>query len=89
MQQTSYSRSKLGGEDNAFGYCQNNNDDSDIDGNSGDDNIYVDNLVWEYIDNTLFIPYISDHYCGPCGFKEDVEKLFQTVLECIMINSGM
>ena len=45
MQQTSYSRSKLGGEDNAFGYCQNNNDDSDIDGNSGDDNIYVDNLV--------------------------------------------
>ena len=73
-----YSSSDYGGklyeEDNAFGYCQNNNDDSDEDKdwNSGNDTIFVDNLVWEDIDDDIFILDISDHYCGPPGFKEGV-----------------
>ena len=72
-------------EDNSFGDFQNNNDDSDKDedGNAGDDTIYVYKLVWEDIENNLFIPYISDHYCGPHCFEEGVEKFFLTVLECI------
>ena len=59
-------------EDNAFGDCQNNNDNSDKykEINARDDNIFVDNLVWEDIDNNLVIPDISDHYCGPHGCKE-------------------
>ena len=78
-------------EENSFGYCQNNNNDSDKykDGNYGDDTIFVDNLMWEDIDNNLVIPDIPDHYCGSHGFKEGVENLFQTVIECIVITSGM
>ena len=78
-------------EENSFGYFQNNNDDSDKykDGNSGDDTIFVDNLVWEDIEDGLVIPYILDHYCGPHGLKEDFQKIFQTVLKFIMISSGM
>ena len=69
-----YSRSKLGRKDNSFGDFQNNNDDRDKDKdvNAGYDTIYVDNLVGEYIDNNLVIQDISDHYCGPPGFKEGV-----------------
>ena len=61
-------------EDNSFVDFQNNNDDSDKykDGNAGDDTIFVDNLVWEDIENDLAIPDIPDHYCGPHGFKEGV-----------------
>ena len=64
---SSYNISKLDEEDNAFVYFQNNNDDSEKykDGNNVDDNIFVDNLVWEDIDNDIVIPDISDHYCGP------------------------
>ena len=58
-------------------------------GNYSDDNIYVDNLVWEDIDNNIVIKDISYHYCGPHGFKEGAEKLFQNVLEWIMLTSGM
>ena len=78
-------------EDNAFGDFQNNNDDSDEDedGNSSDYTIFVDNLVWGGIDNDLVISDISDHYCGTNCFKEGVEKIFQTVLKCIMITSGV
>ena len=78
-------------EDNGFVDCHNNNDDSYKykDGNAGDDTIYVDNLVQEDIDNTIVIQDILDHHYGPHGFKEGVEKLFQTVPECIMITSGM
>ena len=78
-----YNRSKLDREDNAFVDFQNNNHDSDKykDGNSGDDTIFVDNLVWEDIANYIVIPDISDHYCGPHGFKEGAEKLLKTVLE--------
>ena len=88
---SSYDRIKLDEEDNDFVDCQNNNDDSDKykDGNAGDDTIYVDNLMWEDIDNALIIQDISDHYCGPHGFKEGVEKLFQTVLECIILDSDI
>ena len=88
---SSYDRSKLDREDNAFGDFQNNNYDSDKykDGNAGDDTIFVDNLVWEDIKNDHVIPDISDNYYGPPGFKEGVEKLFQTVLECIIFTSGM
>ena len=61
-------------EDNSFVDFQNNNDDSDKYkyGNAGDDTIFVDNLVWEDIENDLAIPDIPDHYCGPNGFKEGV-----------------
>ena len=61
-------------EDNAFGYFQNNNNDSDRyeDGNSGNDIIIVENLVWENIDDDIVIPDIPDHYCGPRGLKESV-----------------
>ena len=78
-------------EDNALGYFQNNNDYSDKykDVNAGDDNIYVDNLVCEDIYNSLVIQDISDHYCGPHGFKEVVDKLFQNFIECIMLASGI
>ena len=81
--------SKLYEEYNAFGDFQNNNDDSDEDedGNSGHDNIFVGNLVWEDIDNDLVMLYIPEHYCGTHGLKEVVEKLFQTVLECIMLTN--
>ena len=84
-------RSKLDEEENLFGDFQNNyyDSDKDKDGNYGDDTIFVDNLVWEDIDNYLVIPYIPDHYCGPHGFKEGVKKLFQTIIEYIMITSNM
>ena len=58
-------------EENVFGDCQNNNDDSDEgkDGNSSNDTIFVDNLVWEDIDDGIVIPVIPDRYCGPHGLK--------------------
>ena len=70
-------------EDNDFVDFHNNNDDSYKykDGNAGDDTIYVDNLVQEDIDNTIVIQDILDHHYGPHGFKEGLDKLFQTVLE--------
>ena len=84
-------RIKLDEADNAFGDCQNNNDDSDEDedGNSGNDTIFVDNLVWEDIGYYLVTPYILDHYCGLHVFKEGAEKLFQKNLECIMLTSDV
>ena len=35
-------------QDDGFGYCHNNNDESDKEenGNSGNSNIFVNNLVW-------------------------------------------
>ena len=58
-------------EENAFGYCQNNDADSDKDkyGNAGDDTIIVDNLVWEDTENDLVIPDILYHYCSKNYFK--------------------
>ena len=69
-------------EEKAFGDFHNNDYDvdKDEDGNYGDDTIFVEKLVWEDIDDDIVIPYIPDHYCGPHGLKEGVEKLFQTVL---------
>ena len=70
-------------EENEFGYCQNNNDDSDKEkyGNTGNDTIFVDNLVWEDIDNDIVITDIPDHYYGPNGLKEGVEKLYKNIIE--------
>ena len=78
-------------EKNDFGDFQNNNYDSDKDkdGNSGDDTIFVENFVWEDIDDDLVISDITANYCGPNVLKEGTENLFQTVLECIMLTSGM
>ena len=45
--------------------------------------------MWEDIDDDIVIPDIPNHYCGPHGLKEGVEKLFQTVLGLIMLTSGM
>ena len=58
-------------EKNDFGDFQNNNYDSDKDkdGNSGDDTIFVENSVWEDIDDDIVISDITDNYCGPHGFK--------------------
>ena len=50
---------------------------------------FFEKLVWEDIYNDIFIPDMPDHYYGPHGLKEGVEKLFQNVLECIMITSGI
>ena len=78
-------------EENEFGYFQNNNDDSDKEkyGNTGNDTIFVDNLMWEDIDNDIFIPGIPYHYCGANGLEKGVEKLFQTILECVMLTRGI
>ena len=53
------------------------------------DTIFVDSLVWEDIDDDLVMPYISNHYCVPHGFKEGMDKLFQTFIGFIMLTSGM
>ena len=76
-------RSKLNEKENAFGYCQNNNNEceKDKDGNASDDDICVDNLTWGDIGKDFFITDIPDHYCDPHGFKEFVKKIFQNVLE--------
>ena len=50
--------------------------------------LFFENLVWEYVDNYIVILDIPDHHPGPNGLKEGLEKLFQTVLVCIMITSG-
>ena len=57
---------------NAFGDFQNNDDDSDKDkyGNSGDDRIFVDNLVWEDIYGDITIPDLPYHYCSTHGLKK-------------------
>ena len=83
--------SKLDEEDNIFEYCQNNDDDSDKEKyvNYGDDTVFGKKLVWEDIYNDLVIPDIPDHYCGPHGLKKGTENLFKTVLEYIMVTSGM
>ena len=90
-EKSNYTRSKLDEEDNACVDFQNNNVESEKyeEGNAGDDKKFVDNLVWEDIGNNIVILYIIYHYCGPHGFQELAEKLFQTVIECIMITSGM
>ena len=74
-----------------FGDFHNNHEDSDKDEdvNSGNDTIFVENLVWEDIDGGIFMQNIPDHYCVTYGFKEVVENLFQDVLVCIMLTSGM
>ena len=58
-------------EDNAFGYFQNNDGNSDKgkDVNSGGDDILVETLVWEDIDDNIVIIDIPDNYCGPCSLK--------------------
>ena len=63
--------SKLDEKEHAFDDCQNNKDDSDEekDVNAGNDTIFVDNLVWEDIDNDLVIPDMPYHYCVMHGFK--------------------
>ena len=45
--------------------------------------------MWEDIDDDIVIPDIPNHYCGPHGLKEGVEKLFQTFLGLIMLTSGI
>ena len=70
-------------EENEFGYFQKNNDDSDKEkyGNTGNDTIFVDNLVWEDIDNDIVITDIPDYYYGTNGLKEGVEKLYKNIIE--------
>ena len=51
--------------------------------------MFVDNLVWEDIDNYLVISDIPYYYFGPCGFKEVVENIFQTFTELIILTSVM
>ena len=81
----------MGEEDNASGYFQKNNDDrhEDKDENSGDDTIFVDNLVWENTDNDIVIQDIPYHYCGPFGLNEGMYTLFKTDIGCILITSVM
>ena len=84
-------RKYIGQEDNDFEDFQNHNYDSDKykDRNSVNDTNFFDNLVCENTADDLVIPDILDHYCGPHGLKEDFQKIFQTVLECIMITSAI